>query len=79
MTCAVCAKTIEKALNNMDGVKGAAVNLVDQSADIDYDPEIVSIEEIGRKIEKLGFDVVGVDIGIFQPDLYLQLQPLFQF
>lgn len=60
MTCAVCAKTIEKALNNMDGVKGAAVNLVDQSADVDYDPEIVSIEEIGRKIEKLGFDVVGV-------------------
>ncbi|WP_421077497.1 heavy metal translocating P-type ATPase [Methanothermococcus sp. Ax23] len=60
MTCAVCAKTIEKVLSKTDGVNSITVNLVDESAEVDFNPDVISIEEIGKKIEKLGFDVVGI-------------------
>ncbi|WP_048057806.1 heavy metal translocating P-type ATPase [Methanothermococcus okinawensis] len=62
MTCAVCAKTIEKVLSKTDGVNSITVNLVDESAEVDFNPDVISIEEIGKKIEKLGFDVVGIGV-----------------
>lgn len=49
MTCAVCAKTIEKVLSKTDGVNSITVNLVDESAEVDFNPDVISIEEIGKK------------------------------
>jgi Cu+-exporting ATPase len=60
MTCAVCVKTIEKSISKMDGVKSITVNLLDESAVINFDEKIVSIEDIGIKIERLGYEVLGI-------------------
>ncbi|MBA2840049.1 Cu+-exporting ATPase [Methanococcus maripaludis] len=60
MTCAVCVKTIEKSVSKMDGVESIVVNLLDESAVINFDPKIVSIEDIGIKIERLGYEVLGI-------------------
>ncbi|MBA2847060.1 Cu+-exporting ATPase [Methanococcus maripaludis] len=60
MTCAVCVKTIEKSVSKMDGVESIVVNLLDESAVINFDPELVSIEDIGIKIERLGYEVLGI-------------------
>jgi Cu+-exporting ATPase len=60
MTCAVCVKTIEKSVSKMDGVESIVVNLLDESAVINFDEKLVSIEDIGIKIERLGYEVLGI-------------------
>ncbi|WP_156288488.1 heavy metal translocating P-type ATPase [Oceanobacillus salinisoli] len=56
MTCAACSSRIEKVLNKMDGVE-AQVNLTTEKANVDYDSEKASFEDITAKIEKLGYGV----------------------
>ncbi|MEN1968010.1 heavy metal translocating P-type ATPase [Lentibacillus sp. N15] len=56
MTCAACSNRIEKVLNKMDGVN-AQVNLTTEKANVDYDPEAISVHDISSKIEKLGYGV----------------------
>jgi P-type Cu+ transporter len=56
MTCAACSNRIEKMLNKMDGVE-AQVNLTTEKATVDFNPEMVSVEDITSKIEKLGYGV----------------------
>lgn len=57
MSCASCAQNIEKALNNIEGVR-AEVNLASEKAVVCYDPEKVELEKIIQEIEKLGYGVV---------------------
>ncbi len=57
MTCAACSTRIEKVLNKMDGVE-AQVNLTTEKATVDYDSEKTSIEDITKKIEKVGYGVL---------------------
>ncbi|EQB36314.1 ATPase P [Virgibacillus sp. CM-4] len=57
MTCAACSNRVEKVLNKMDGVE-AQVNLTTEKATVDYDSEKASIEEITKKIENTGYDVL---------------------
>ena len=57
MTCASCSSRVEKTLNKMDGVK-AQVNLTTEKATIDYDSEVVSLDDITEKIEHVGYGVV---------------------
>src|SRR5690625_5049029 len=56
MTCAACSSRIAKVLSKMDGVD-AQVNLTTEKANIDYNSEITSVEEITNKIEKRGYGV----------------------
>ena len=37
MTCSACSSGLEKYLNKQDGIKTAAVNLVMNNANIEYD------------------------------------------
>ena len=66
MTCAACSSRVEKVLNKMDGVE-AQVNLTTEKATIDYDSEVVSIDDITKKIEHIGYGVVTeqVDLDVF--------------
>lgn len=57
MTCTLCSITIESALAKKKGVKNAAVNYAAEKAVVDYDKDVVSIEDIKKSIEKLGFAV----------------------
>lgn len=58
MTCAACSSRIERVLNKMDGVERATVNLALEKSMITFDPEVVSVEDIQKKIRDLGYDVV---------------------
>ncbi|WP_047155462.1 heavy metal translocating P-type ATPase, partial [Aneurinibacillus tyrosinisolvens] len=55
MTCAACATRIEKGLNKLPGVTKATVNLALETAHVEYAPSEVSIEEMVRKVDKLGY------------------------
>ena len=57
MTCAACSNRVEKVLNKLEGVE-AQVNLTTEKATVKYNPEKISVEEITKKIENLGYGVL---------------------
>ncbi|MBC7131175.1 copper-translocating P-type ATPase, partial [Candidatus Bathyarchaeota archaeon] len=57
MSCAACAAKIENALKKLDGVKSAYVNLATEKATVEYLPDLVSILDLRKAIEDLGYRV----------------------
>src|SRR3712207_7951800 len=58
MTCAACARRVEKALSRTDGVRAANVNLAAEKATVEYDPASVDTERLVGAIEDAGYGVV---------------------
>ncbi len=55
MSCASCVARIEKALAAMDGVVSASVNLASGKASVGYIPGAVSVEDLIRTVNGLGY------------------------
>src|ERR671927_817545 len=55
MTCASCVRRIEKALNRVDGVAEASVNLATEKARVVYDPAVASPARLRGAVEKAGY------------------------
>jgi len=59
MTCANCAATVERALNQkVDGVVQANVNFATERASVEYIPGVASVAAMIRAIEEAGYGVV---------------------
>ncbi|MGB1268400.1 MAG: heavy metal translocating P-type ATPase [Flavobacteriaceae bacterium] len=58
MTCASCAMSIESYLKSQKGVNHVSVNYPNQSLTIDYDVNLVSIEEISQKVKEIGYTLI---------------------
>ncbi|WP_163099240.1 heavy metal translocating P-type ATPase [Peribacillus alkalitolerans] len=56
MTCAACSTRIEKGLNKVTGVSKANVNLALEKATVEYDPSAVTIQQMIKKVESLGYE-----------------------
>ncbi len=61
MTCSACSSGLEKYLNKQNGIEIAVVNLVMETASIEYDDRVLSIENLEKFIEKAGFKSLGID------------------
>ena len=57
MTCASCSSAVEKALNRMEGVELAHVNLATETATIKFDPELVNREILEKAVRNTGYDI----------------------
>jgi Cu+-exporting ATPase len=57
MTCAACARTIERTLATTPGVSRANVNLATNTATVEFDPGMVQVRDFVGAIEELGFGV----------------------
>ncbi|PIH05755.1 heavy metal translocating P-type ATPase [Clostridium combesii] len=55
MTCAACAKAVERVSRKLDGVLEANVNIATEKLDITFDKSKVSLNDIKRAIEKAGY------------------------
>lgn len=55
MSCAACQSRVEKAVNGLDGVSVASVNLLTNSMVADYDENILSCDDIIKAVEKAGY------------------------
>jgi len=55
MTCAACAKRIEKVILKLEGVETASVNFATEKAVISYNPQMVKSSLIRKTIEKMGY------------------------
>jgi len=58
MACSACSANVERRLNELEGIKNASVNLASRSALVEYDPKLITPEEMKRKINELGYDLI---------------------
>lgn len=58
MACSACSAHVERKLNSLKGVNEANVSLATRTALVDYDPKVISLEDMKREISKAGYDLV---------------------
>jgi copper chaperone CopZ len=56
MTCANCARSVEKTLASVPGVTKATVDLAAAGAIVEYDTELVRPEAIAGAVRDLGYE-----------------------
>lgn len=61
MTCAACARRVEKAIGKLEGVISASVNFATEKAKIVYDPQKVRLSVIREAIEKAGYKALEIN------------------
>ena len=61
MHCVSCAGTIEKAVQGLKGVTKAGVNIASETLWLEFNPEQVSLEQIGKAVADLGYKLVLPD------------------
>ena len=57
MTCAACARTVERQLGATAGVTQASVNFATRVASVRYDAGLVGIEKLVTAVEDVGYEV----------------------
>ena len=74
MTCAACARLIERTLAKSPGVTRAAVNFASRTATVEYDPRRARVAGFVETIEGLGYGVPDTEVrpGAGEPDYRLR-------
>ena len=60
LSCASCVNKVQTALNQISGVMEATVNFATETATVEYFPGTVSVAELVKTIEELGYQVPEV-------------------
>ncbi len=63
MTCAACAKTVERVVGKLEGVGSVSVNFATEKALVEYRGSRVRLSEIKQAIAKAGYTALAVDAG----------------
>jgi len=63
MTCANCAATVERTLRKTAGVAEATVNYATERATVHFDPDLVSLTQLGEAVERAGYGVILAEEG----------------
>ena len=58
MTCAACARVIERTLTRLPGVDAAAVNYATGRASVRFDPSLVQLPRIAEAVRDVGYEVI---------------------
>lgn len=58
MACSVCSANVEKKLQSLKGINSASVSLASRTALVDYNPDIISLEDMKREISNAGYDLI---------------------
>lgn len=58
MSCEHCVKAVEGSVGELQGVKKVSVNLAKGKVDVEYDTNLVSLDEIKETIDDQGYDVI---------------------
>ena len=78
MTCASCVVNVENAVNKLDGVDKAVVNLTTEKMSVDYAGDKVSPEAIEKAVADAGYEaeVYNPDTAKSQEERDLHRSPL---
>ncbi|NLU35793.1 MAG: copper-translocating P-type ATPase [Clostridiales bacterium] len=55
MTCASCARAVERSVGKLKGVRSADVNLATEKLVIEFDESLVDLDQIKAAVEKAGY------------------------
>src|ERR1043166_2512661 len=55
MTCASCARLIERKLSKLPGVQSAGVNFATSRATVEFSPQVIDSRVLRQTIEDLGY------------------------
>ncbi len=58
MSCAACAKTVERVTKKLDGVSSSVVNFSTEKLAIEYDEQKVTFSKIKEAVEKAGYELI---------------------
>ena len=58
MACVVCAANVENKLRQLRGVNSATVTLSTRTVLVDYDPEVITLDDMKREVSNAGYDLV---------------------
>lgn len=58
MSCAGCAVSVESMLQNTAGVQEAAVNYANQSVQVQYDPQQISLDDMDAVLQGIGYGLI---------------------
>jgi Cu+-exporting ATPase len=64
MTCAACAKTVERVSKKLDGVIEANVNIATEKLNITFEPSKVRVADIKKAIEKAGYKALEEELTV---------------
>src|SRR5437868_7048285 len=59
MTCAACARRIERKLNKASGVERASVNFATSRATVEYDPQATNVSAFVEAVKAAGYGTAG--------------------
>jgi Cu+-exporting ATPase len=59
MSCAACARTIEKTLSKAPGVRSANVNFATSRATVEYDPDATKVGDLVAQVRDVGYGTSG--------------------
>lgn len=57
MTCASCAKSVEIKIRELKGVRDVNVSYDQSRADVEFNPKVVTVEQLKEAIQKAGYRV----------------------
>src|SRR5438105_1268321 len=63
MTCAACARRVERGLSKTPGVGAAHVNFATARATVEYDPRRTNVRELVEAVEGVGYGTPGALTG----------------
>ncbi|MFB3764495.1 MAG: heavy-metal-associated domain-containing protein [Methanotrichaceae archaeon] len=58
MACAGCSGAVEKALRSISGVSMARVDLAAKTAFVEFNPLMLSLEDMKKAVQEAGYKVV---------------------
>lgn len=58
MACVVCAANVENKLRGLRGINSATVTLSTRTVLVDYDPEVITLDDMKREVSNAGYDLV---------------------
>ena len=63
MTCSACSSHVEKAVNKLNGIEKASVNLLTETMEVTYDEAQLSMQDIVTAVEKAGYGAMLMNAG----------------
>ncbi|WP_420146578.1 heavy metal translocating P-type ATPase [Spirosoma sp.] len=58
MSCAACAVSVESMLKHTPGVSDASVNYANQTAQVQFNPDVITPAELQNAVRSIGYDIV---------------------
>lgn len=59
MTCANCVASVERNIKKLDGLTSVNVNLSSERANVEFDPAVLDLEQIIKRVQKAGYGVAS--------------------